>query len=140
MAHNVSPEVLSRITQSRGQAADNITSVISSSPTEHAADKEIACATCHREHHGTQVSLTAINNVACQSCHQQRYRSFAADHPDFGAWPYKRRTQIAFDHASHLGKHFPEKKQAFECLACHVSDLAGAVEKTVSYEGVRLVP
>ena len=58
----------------------------------------------------SQADLTAIDNVACQTCHQQRYESFAGDHPDFGIWPYERRTRIAFNHASHRDKHFVEKK------------------------------
>ncbi len=94
----------------------------------------IACAACHREHHGADVNLVAIDNAACQSCHQQRYQSFAEDHPDFGIWPYERRTRIVFNHASHRGKHFAEKKQAFDCRSCHVSDASGRVERLASYE------
>jgi hypothetical protein len=63
---------------------------------------------CHREHQGAEFDLTAMNDSGCQTCHQQRYESFAADHPDFGAWPYERRTRIAFNHSSHQAKHFPE--------------------------------
>lgn len=94
----------------------------------------IACAACHREHHGAKADLTAIADNACQACHQQRYQSLAADHPDFGVWPYVRRTQIAFNHASHRGKHFVEKKQTFDCRACHVADSSGQVARTASYE------
>lgn len=132
--HNVSPDLLRRATQSGAPVATGVTTIVNSSPSEHSPSHEIACAACHREHHGAQISLTAMDNVACQTCHQQRYQSFATDHPDFGSWPYERRTQIAFDHASHMGKHFPEKKQAFDCRSCHVSEAAGTVEKTVSYE------
>ncbi len=98
------------------------------------AAKPIACAACHREHHGAKADLTAIADDACQACHQQRYRSFSADHPDFGTWPYVRRSPIAFNHASHRGKHFVEKKQAFDCRVCHVTDSSGAVARTLSYE------
>ena len=31
-----------------------------------------------------KLDLTAVDNVACQTCHQQRFQSFATDHPDFG--------------------------------------------------------
>jgi hypothetical protein len=75
-----------------------------------------------------------MDNAACQACHQQRYESFATNHPGFGTWPYKRRTRIAFNHASHRGKHFAEKKQAFDCRVCHVTDSSGRVEQLASYE------
>lgn len=119
-AHNVPAELLHKISQSRGGAT--------------AAAGELACATCHREHHGAAFNLTALNNAACQACHQERYHSFASDHPDFGAWPYERRTRIAFNHASHQGKHFAERKQTFDCRSCHVEDGSRAVQLTASYE------
>ncbi len=131
-AHNVPAHELERVTNSRKlQPADVHTVSSESLPSK---DRNIACARCHREHHGARADLTAIDNAACQTCHQQRYRSFATDHPDFGQWPYERRTRIVFDHALHQGKHFPEKKKSFDCRACHVSDASGAVERTVSYE------
>lgn len=98
------------------------------------AAKSIACAACHREHHGAKADLTAIADDACQACHQQRYRGFAADHPDFGAWPYVRRTRIAFNHASHRGKHFIEKKQTFDCRTCHATGSSGEITSTANYE------
>jgi hypothetical protein len=118
-AHNVAPELLQRLTGSGG------TSI---------ADKEIACATCHREHQGARFDLTAMSDAACQSCHQQRYESFSTDHPEFGRWPYERRTRIVFNHASHHAKHFAEKKQAFDCRSCHVEDATGTVQLLAGYE------
>lgn len=97
-------------------------------------EKSIACSACHREHHGAEVDLTAIDNVACQSCHQRRLESFGIDHPDFGNWPYERRTRIAFNHASHRDKHFAEKKRSFDCRSCHAEDASGKAELTTSYE------
>lgn len=120
-AHNLPANVLEKITGSRETVG----------PT---ATREVACATCHREHHGAQFNLTAMDNAACQSCHQQRFASFAADHPEFGNWPYERRTGIVFNHASHRGKHFTEKKQAFDCRTCHVSDSRKSVEQLTAYE------
>ncbi len=130
--HNLPREVLERITNSHPAQGSGVTTVSNQTPAGHSHD--VACAACHREHHGTQIDLTAIDNVACQTCHQQRYQSFVTDHPDFAAWPYERRTRIVFDHASHQGKHFAEKKKAFDCGTCHVSDASGAIEKTASYE------
>jgi hypothetical protein len=103
-------------------------------PVAAIPSKSIACSACHREHHGAQVNLTAIDNVACQSCHRQRFESFATDHPDFGIWPYERRTRIAFNHAAHRDKHFAEKKKLFDCSACHAEDPTGKVQLTASYE------
>ena len=120
-AHNLPANLLEQVSASRGVG-------------KMSASREVACATCHREHHGAQFNLTAIENAACQSCHQQRFASFASDHPDFGNWPYERRTRIAFNHASHSGKYFAEKKQKFDCRACHVSDATDRVEQLASYE------
>jgi predicted CXXCH cytochrome family protein len=94
----------------------------------------IACSACHREHRGRNHDLTAISDAACQACHRERYHSFADEHPDFGAWPYERRTRIVFDHASHQRKHYPEEKQSFSCEACHQSDATGDRQLTRSYE------
>jgi hypothetical protein len=118
-AHSVAPESLRRIT-AEGKAS--------------AMEGELACATCHREHQGARFDIAAMNDAACQSCHQARYESFASDHPDFGNWPYERRTRIAFNHASHGAKHFAEKKQAFECRTCHFEDATRSVQLTAGYE------
>lgn len=93
----------------------------------------IACSACHREHQGRMHDLAAISNLACQACHLQEFDSFAGAHPDFGAWPYERRTRIAFDHAAHQLKHFPEEKQEFACAACHQADATGARMLTADY-------
>jgi hypothetical protein len=75
-----------------------------------------------------------MDNAACQACHQQRYESFATDHPNFGQWPFERRSRIAFNHATHSTKHFVEKKATFDCRNCHVEDAAGDVQLTLSFE------
>jgi hypothetical protein len=134
-AHNLPVGVLEKISGTMGGVSDADAALPRSSAIGVGdASHSVACATCHREHHGAQFNLTTIDNAACQSCHQQRFASFASDHPDFGNWPYERRTQIAFNHASHSGKYFAEKKQKFDCRTCHVSDAAGRVEQLASYE------
>ncbi len=144
-AHNVPAALLAQIRQGdksqvrRGGEArrpgDKANSPFSSQLTLSGAPiSTITCAACHREHHGAAFDLTAIDDAACQTCHRQRYESFATDHPDFGDWPYVRRTPIIFNHASHLAKHFPEKKQSFECRKCHQQDRTGATQLTASYE------
>jgi hypothetical protein len=117
-AHNVPAGTLSNLTTSG----------------KNASAVGVACAACHREHQGAKFDLTAMSDAACQSCHQQRYKSFSSDHPDFGQWPYVRRTRIVFNHASHHAKHFAEKKRSFDCRTCHLDDSAGAVQLLANYE------
>ena len=121
-AHNVPAAQLAKITLTHAEGKSD------------AAPLTKACAACHQEHHGATFDLTAMRNDSCQACHQQRYHSFAEDHPDFGAWPYERRTRIAFDHASHQNKHFAEKHQPFECRTCHIEDATHRVEQLANYE------
>jgi hypothetical protein len=94
----------------------------------------IACAACHREHHGADADLSIVADAACQACHRQRYDSFAGDHPDFGRWPYERPTVIAFDHAAHRDKHFPKEQTTFACTLCHEADATGQRQLTFGYE------
>jgi len=97
-------------------------------------DGQVACAACHREHQGSLHDLTAMTNSQCAGCHQEDYRTFGTGHPEFGNWPYERRTQIAFDHAMHQGRYFPEGKTEFACRSCHVSKEDGSLVSVVSYE------
>lgn len=97
------------------------------------AAEPIACAACHREHQGREHDLAAITDAACQACHRVRFASFGSGHPEFGLWPYEQRTRIAFDHASHLQKHFPAGQREFSCATCHEPDAAGDRQLTRSY-------
>ena len=142
-AHNVHPDVLARVkqgdTETRRQGEGLQQPVFLSPGLPATADQRlvspsVACATCHREHHGANFNLAAMDNRACQSCHQARYESFSSDHPEFSRWPYEKRTPIAFDHASHLAKHFREKNQAFDCRKCHIEDGTRAVQLLANYD------
>ncbi len=95
---------------------------------------ELACSTCHREHHGAAHDLTFMSDNSCQACHQEQYHSFATDHPEFENWPTRRRTRIAFDHGSHQLKHFPKEEQEFACATCHVQASDGEFQQTLGYE------
>jgi hypothetical protein len=130
--HNLPPEQLRQITEALGDKRRNPVARLVSAVL--APSDRLACAACHREHHGEAFDLTTIGNAACQACHQQQYESFAKDHPDFGMWPYERRTRIVFNHVSHHTKHFAEKKQAFNCQACHTEDATSTMQLTASYE------
>jgi hypothetical protein len=131
-AHNLPQEKLLQLTGARSPAARGVVASVVRAAISPGG--QLSCAACHREHHGRAFDLTAMDNTACQACHQQRYESFAADHPDFGDWPHERRTRIAFSHASHRAKHFAEKNVAFDCRTCHVEDAAGDVQLTLSFE------
>lgn len=118
-------------TQNAELAAALSSFTLGNAPGEHT---EVACAACHQEHHGAEHALSAISDGRCQACHQQRYDSFASDHPDFGLWPYRRRTRINFDHNSHASKHYAVKGQAFACATCHVDAPGGDTKLLASYE------
>lgn len=104
---------------------------------------QLACAACHHEHHGAEHDLKRMTDSQCQSCHTSPFDSFEVGHPEFTAYPYRRRTRIYFDHESHYGVHFrdaarlPARDDRVEqflveddnlqqsCRACHTPDLAG---------------
>lgn len=93
-----------------------------------AAGEPIPCGDCHREHQGRRFGLAEMGNLRCQSCHATQFQSFADGHPEFADYPYRRRTRLAFDHASHIGKHFKEDDGAAaptSCTGCHMPDPAG---------------
>jgi len=89
----------------------------------------LTCGTCHQEHRGKDFHLQAMDNQTCQGCHTLQFVSFADGHPELTSYPYERRTRIAFDHKSHLGKYFSEKKDVgarySNCASCHSLDQVG---------------
>ena len=105
-----------------------------------AVDQEdIACATCHREHGGANADLLAVTDAQCQTCHDNRFGSFATSHPQWEQWPYGRGGEIAFDHQSHMTKHFPGTQisgavATFACESCHVVNEHNELTRSVSYE------
>lgn len=87
----------------------------------------LACMTCHQEHHGRQFDLKQLSDAQCQRCHAVQFASFAQGHPDFGSYPYRARTRIFFDHASHLRQYFRERKDKApdSCDDCHAKGPSG---------------
>lgn len=118
--HNLDPDVL-------------LDGALSSNDRRHNPREPLACSACHREHHGAGHDLALMSNESCQACHQERYHSFADDHPEFTDWPARRRTRIAFDHAAHQLKHFPEKRSQFVCASCHTLDPLTGDQRTLGY-------
>ena len=80
---------------------------------------EVACGTCHKEHRGRDNDITFLTNRQCQSCHVQQFLDLSGGHPDFGQYPHKRRTRIAYDHSAHELQHFPDKGANISCMDCH---------------------
>jgi hypothetical protein len=103
---------------------------------DHGRDSKLACATCHQEHQGRTFDLKQLSNSQCQVCHSVQFASFGQGHPEFGAYPYLRRTRIFFDHASHFDKHFVENKAKAptSCQDCHVPDASGRLMLVKSFE------
>jgi len=106
--------------------------------TEHSADASLECASCHKEHHGSDSSLTGFSNQQCQVCHVATFGSFSKGHPEFASYPFKRRTRIIFDHAKHLQVHFADKEFAANapaaCSACHVPSPTGTLMLVRGFE------
>lgn len=129
-AHTLAPDHLRSMT-------DVISSRLGREPLRRAAlpdpSRNIACAACHREHHGRKHDLKALSNSHCQTCHQSQFHSFADGHPDFGDWPYDRSRSMVFDHASHASKHFAVAEREFRCLNCHQSESDKDVTRITSY-------
>lgn len=100
-------------------------------PANTGPDGTLECATCHQEHRGPDADLTTLANQRCMTCHKSQFQSFSEGHPEFDGYPYARRTRIAFDHASHIGKHFREDrlkdKAPGQCKDCHQPDRGGGM-------------
>jgi hypothetical protein len=97
-----------------------------------------ACSTCHVEHRGEKNNLIHISDTQCQSCHAAQFSSFSQGHPEFKAYPFRRRTRIEFDHRSHLQTHF--KAESFSkvaptsCADCHPPDPKGSAMLVKTFE------
>ncbi|MEP4933948.1 hypothetical protein [Haloferula sp.] len=120
----------------------------------HDTSKEIACATCHQEHHGSEADIKTLTDKQCQVCHQQQFEGFGKGHPEFcqTQYPYSQRTGIRFDHYSHYQAHFPEEQESrpenlpdgfnldmrhgesVSCNACHVPGSMGESMKVLPFE------
>ena len=68
-------------------------------------------------------------------------RQLRRPHPEFQNYPFKRRTRIIYDHASHFGKHYPDlakkdpaKSPPATCSACHNSNNDRRVMATAPFD------
>jgi len=129
LAHNLPAGQLESLTQNTVSTHSNL-----GFPDPRNSAGQLACATCHQEHHGADFNLSALTDNQCQTCHVNHFHSFERDHPEFNQWPFSQRTGIAFDHVSHSVKHFTEKNETFNCQQCHVDDQDGNVKLVASFE------
>lgn len=130
MAHGVAPETLAAITAAQPAPAGTppVLSMLARAilGTPGSADAELACTTCHREHHDGDFALGAMADDTCQACHQAPFASLADGHPAFDDYPGDDIIRLHFSHESHIGHHFPGDDDAPRtCDACHQADRAG---------------
>jgi hypothetical protein len=134
-AHSATNEVLERSTKRLTKVAAQSTAPVSAVaqniafPMKGVVGEKLYCATCHQEHKGRNFDLARISNEQCRSCHVVQFDSFDGHHPQFQNYPFRRRTRIIYDHASHFGKHYPEvakkdpaKRIPENCSTCHNSN------------------
>lgn len=134
-AHNLSPDVLAEKTR---QVSDQRRSGLSLEAgllkSGFQPDRQLACSTCHQEHHGSQVDIRAMTNQQCQTCHVDSIGHFETTHPDFQMLAGSPKRSIQFDHAQHGNKYFPEANQIFDCSVCHQDDPTGNLKTLTGFE------
>ncbi len=93
------------------------------------------CMLCHKEHQGRLSNISELDDRRCQTCHSRQFTSLAEGHPEFSAYPHRKKTPIIFDHTSHLTKHMPEQgKEITSCKSCHQIDQKGMLMLSSSFE------
>jgi hypothetical protein len=146
-AHSASAEVLKESTDRLAKIAAEVPAPQSARaqsiafPTDGVIARGLHCATCHQEHQGVNFKLNKISNEQCRSCHVVKFDNFDGHHPEFENYPFKKRTQIVFDHAGHFGKHYPElakkdpaRRIPATCSSCHDSGKDKRVMAVVPFE------
>jgi len=123
MPHGASAARLAELTSARPADTTGPAILAAARTLTARGGSELACASCHSEHHGRDFDIKRVGSRECQVCHQQQFASFAAGHPDFTSYPYERRTRMQFDHRTHWQKHFSDSKFAAvaptSCTVCH---------------------
>ncbi|MEJ1973433.1 MAG: hypothetical protein WDM96_13510 [Lacunisphaera sp.] len=121
--HGASPARLAQLTAARRNTATGPAILAVARLLAPRNQPELACASCHSEHHGRDFNLQNLGSRECQACHQQQFANFATEHPEFTSYPYERRTRLQFDHSSHWQKHFADARVAAvaptSCTVCH---------------------
>lgn len=135
--HDLTLAQLTQITEAQVPSG-RLTSVLNLLPKQSLTESDLGCSQCHKEHQGRFNDLTQISSEKCQTCHTKRFDSFTHGHPEFTNYPISKVSTLAFDHRSHLEKHFGAKNQVFDCRLCHfdASEVSGVgpVNRAVSFE------
>ena len=142
--HSISPEAALLITESAQQPSESggalSVKVGAAMFGQSHLSGEMACMSCHREHQGADFDLTQMANQKCMSCHVARFDNFSSGHADFSNYPFGRRTRIAFDHVSHIGKHFQDadylEAAPVGCNSCHRPDPVGRTMQVSGFDEV----
>ena len=114
------------------------TSAHNAAPRPGQGSPATSCLGCHSEHRGT--GTPRVDEATCQACHQRDAHGFPRGHPAFRPdFPHNAAGPARFDHASHLGKHFADPRQAARvpaggCLGCHATPPEGGRMSTASYD------
>lgn len=131
-----------RVLRERAEADDSrsgrpswlLTMASTGSGIARTRDGTLACATCHKEHHGRTFNIAHLDNNQCQVCHTKPFRSLAQGHPEFK----KRETRIHFNHTTHIKDYFqkPGSKPLAPtaCESCHTPDPGNRYMLTGTYE------
>lgn len=146
-AHGISVKKLSKVTEQTQSQTESttvpFTLQLASLTGKPKANQKIACATCHKEHHGRNANLTQLTDFQCQTCHIKQFSSFDHGHPKLGDYPYQRRSRIYFDHSTHLNHYFvkeefkrtmPSGRKPDSCKSCHTINTNDGVMMTGSFE------
>ena len=101
-------------------------------------NKDVSCASCHREHQGEFAPLDGFDSQQCHSCHKVTFDEIQHGHPEYTQYPHVQETRIKFDHVSHLENYFLED-EFFDvapegCLQCHATDQTGEWMLAQSFE------
>jgi len=115
-----------------------------------AMDK-VSCASCHREHQGSEAHLRKVADTACATCHKPAFDNFAKGHPAFSPkYPLANPGNVFFDHAAHIQDYFVNPKHTkgsnrdakfaaiakSDCSSCHAVNLATREIKLKTYDQV----
>ncbi|MEP3479076.1 MAG: hypothetical protein ABJZ55_07510 [Fuerstiella sp.] len=138
-AHSVPPKMMQQKSEDVANNLHTLQQQLTRLSETHQTTEsgQLACASCHVEHHGVAFHLTALTNQQCQSCHSGSFHSFANGHPEFRE---RKRAFLYFDHSTHLQTHFKKasealmQSQSLECRDCHVQSSDGSVMVLANYE------
>ena len=140
LAHSTSPVNFSNVSNTENQVSLGLELSLASKFREMQSktSDQVSCSTCHREHKGELNTQVNFDSQKCHTCHQMKFDELEAGHPEYTQFPHSKPTNIQFDHASHLEKHFFEDDYSARapegCKQCHTTDQTGEWMLSKSFE------